>query len=153
MGYEDKKKTAFSCEQGLWHCNIMSFGLTKSPGVFDRLIKRVLERKPWKAAYLYLDDVLVFGNSFHDELTSEVSFLDMPSAKKVRGLTRSKSQRWESGHPSECLRAAQFSGSVHILPGVCERVRRHRRPTASHSEEGAPYNWSEECNQALVPLK
>lgn len=63
----DKKKTAFSFGQGLWHFKVMPFGLCNAPSCFERLMEQVLEGLQWKAALVYLDDVLVFGNTFEEE--------------------------------------------------------------------------------------
>ncbi|ROT61688.1 hypothetical protein C7M84_020536 [Penaeus vannamei] len=65
---EAKEKTTFSFSQGLWHFNAMPFGLCNAPGCFERLMEQVLEGLQWKVALVYLDDVLVFGNTFEEEL-------------------------------------------------------------------------------------
>ena len=68
MAAEDKPKTAFSFGQGLWHFNVMPFGLCNAPGCFERLMERVLDGLQWKTALVYLDDVIVFGGTFEEEL-------------------------------------------------------------------------------------
>ena len=54
MAPEDKRKTAFSFGQGLWHFNVMLFGLCNAPSCFERLMEHVLEGMQWKAALVYL---------------------------------------------------------------------------------------------------
>ncbi|WP_435331366.1 reverse transcriptase family protein, partial [Klebsiella pneumoniae] len=68
MEEEDKPKTAFSFGQGLWQFNVMPFGLCSAPGCFERLMERVLDGLQWKTALVYLDDVIVFGSTFEEEL-------------------------------------------------------------------------------------
>lgn len=68
MAMEDRKKTAFSFGQGLWQFKVMPFGLCNAPATFERLMERILEGLQWKTALVYLDDVIVFGGSFEEEL-------------------------------------------------------------------------------------
>jgi len=63
---EDKEKTAFSFGQGLWHFNVMAFGLCNAPGCFECLMEQVLEGLQWKGALVYLDDVLVVVNTIEE---------------------------------------------------------------------------------------
>ena len=65
---EDKAKTAFSFGQGLWQFTVMPCGLCNAAGCFERLMERVLEGLHWKTALVYLDDIIVFGDTFEEEL-------------------------------------------------------------------------------------
>ena len=69
MAEEDKYKTAFSFGQGLWHFLVMPFGLCNAPSRFERLMEKVLEGLQWTSALVYIDDVLVYGGTFEEELT------------------------------------------------------------------------------------
>ncbi|ROT67655.1 hypothetical protein C7M84_014239 [Penaeus vannamei] len=60
--------TLDALSKGLWHFNVMPFGLWNAPGCFELLMEQVLEGLQWKVALVYLDDVLVFGNTFEEEL-------------------------------------------------------------------------------------
>ena len=66
---------------GLYHCNGMSFGLINAPSVFSRLTQIVLgagfgsgsnseDQGPiaWKYALIYLDDVIIFSQTFQEHL-------------------------------------------------------------------------------------
>ena len=68
MAEEDDKKTAFSFGQVLWYFQVMPFGACNAPSYFERLMEKVLEGLQWKFALVYLDDVLVFGGTFEEEL-------------------------------------------------------------------------------------
>ena len=46
----------------------MPFGLCNAPATFEHLMKKVLEGLHWKTALVYLDDVIVFGQSFDKEM-------------------------------------------------------------------------------------
>ncbi|KAL6421071.1 hypothetical protein ACFW04_013595 [Cataglyphis niger] len=66
---EDKKKTAFSIGNGLWQFTVMSFGLCNAPTTFERLMERVLKELLFNISLVYLDDVIIFGESFEDMLS------------------------------------------------------------------------------------
>nr|XP_027213555.1 uncharacterized protein LOC113806594 [Penaeus vannamei] len=68
MAREDKAKTAFSFGQGLCQFTVMPFGLCNAPSCFERLMERVLEGLQCRTALVYLDDIIVFGGSFDEEL-------------------------------------------------------------------------------------
>ena len=62
---KDREKTAFSVGNGLWHYNVMAFGLCNAPATFERLMDNVLEDL---RCVIYLDDVLVHASTFEREL-------------------------------------------------------------------------------------
>ena len=64
---KDKEKTAFTCHKGLFHFNVLPFGLTKAPSVFQELVSVVLEGMD-RYALAYLDDVLIFSKTKEDHL-------------------------------------------------------------------------------------
>ena len=66
---EDRKKTVFSFGQGLWQFRVMPYGLCNTPSCFERLMEKVLKKLQWKVALVYLNDVLVFGSTFEEELS------------------------------------------------------------------------------------
>ena len=61
---EDKKKTAFVTQKGLWQFNKMPFGLANAPATFQRMMEVVLAGLQWPECLIYLDDVIVFSSSF-----------------------------------------------------------------------------------------
>ena len=81
---EDREKTAFSSGQGLYQFKVMSFGLVNAPATFERLMERVLDGLLWKSALVYLDDVLVYGNSFEWALERLKTVLDRFRAANVK---------------------------------------------------------------------
>ena len=60
MDDNDKEKTAFACHRGLFQFNVMPFGLTTAPAVFQELMARVLEGLD-KFTVAYLDDILIYS--------------------------------------------------------------------------------------------
>ena len=73
MAEEDKEKTAFGTQSGLYQFTVMPFGLCNAPATFERLMERLLRGLQWQVAVVYLDDVIVWGRTFeehHQRLTT-----------------------------------------------------------------------------------
>lgn len=66
---EDKHKTAFSLGPlGFYECNRMAFGLTNAPATFQRLMETCMGDLHLRECLIFLDDILVFSQSFDDHL-------------------------------------------------------------------------------------
>ena len=61
-------KAAFVTTSGLYEWTVMPFGLTSSPSTFERLMEFVLVGLRFETCLIYLDDVVVYGRSFQEEL-------------------------------------------------------------------------------------
>ena len=69
MKEEDKPKTAFVCSGlGLFEFNVMPFGLSTAPPTFQYLMDVVLGELKNKIASAFLDDLIVWANSFENML-------------------------------------------------------------------------------------
>ena len=68
MDEVDKEKTGFSIGTGLWQFRVMSFGLCNAPATFERIMGLVLRGLPWASCLVYLDEILVYGRSFADNV-------------------------------------------------------------------------------------
>ena len=65
---EDRPKTAFATRQGLFQFKVMAFGLSNAPATFERLMETVLKGLLWDRCMCYLDDVIVYGQTFDSAL-------------------------------------------------------------------------------------
>ena len=65
---DSKEKTAFITPDGLWQFKKMPFGLCSSPASFQRMMDIVLSGLKWKSCLIYLDDVVVFAETFDEHL-------------------------------------------------------------------------------------
>lgn len=69
MDHRDKEKTAFVTDLGgLWQFKVMPFGLSNAPAIFERMMETVLQGLTGKICLVYLDDVIVFGRTFQEEV-------------------------------------------------------------------------------------
>lgn len=63
-----KEKTAFIVENNLYEFNRKSFGLCNAPATFQMLVNYVLRDVLGKTALVYLDDVILFSDTFEQHL-------------------------------------------------------------------------------------
>uniref|UniRef100_A0A1X7TFY0 Reverse transcriptase domain-containing protein n=1 Tax=Amphimedon queenslandica TaxID=400682 RepID=A0A1X7TFY0_AMPQE len=67
---EDREKTAFCTKEGLFHFNVMPFGLCNAPATFQRLMDMLLAGLLWEACLVYIDDVIIMGKDFPSHLSN-----------------------------------------------------------------------------------
>jgi len=64
----DRDKSAFITRQGCFGFTVMPLGLTCAPSVFPRLMDVVLCGLSYQACLVYLDDIIVFGKTFDEQV-------------------------------------------------------------------------------------
>ena len=65
---EDREKTSFCTRTSLLEFNRMPFGIASAPAIFQRMISKVLHGIEGKYAMAYLDDILIYSDSFENHL-------------------------------------------------------------------------------------
>ena len=66
---KDRYKSAFITQRGLYEWRSMPFGLRSAPAIFQKILSGILRRRDLsKFCVNYLDDILVFSNSFEEHL-------------------------------------------------------------------------------------
>jgi hypothetical protein len=66
MAEADKHKFAFRVDGRLFEPNVMPFGSKNAPSTFQRLMDKILRGLTWKQCLVYIDDILVFANTFDE---------------------------------------------------------------------------------------
>ncbi|KAL0147024.1 hypothetical protein M9458_057548, partial [Cirrhinus mrigala] len=64
----DEWKTAFNTPRGHFEYQVMPFGLSNSPAVFQALVNDVLRDMVDQFIYVYLDDILIFSSSLQEHV-------------------------------------------------------------------------------------
>jgi len=121
----DKDKTAFITRSGCYRFNVMPFGVTGAPSLFQRLMDFVLCGLSYITCLVYLDDIIVFGRTFDEQLIRlrevfgrirqanlklkpskcslfrrNVAFLGHVVSEKGLLCNPKKSRPFETGHPA-----------------------------------------------------
>ena len=65
---EDIPKTAFSTRYGYYEYTVVPFGLTNAPGAFMGLMNDVLKDYADLFVMVHLDDILVYSNSWKEQI-------------------------------------------------------------------------------------
>ena len=68
MAEADRSKTAFVTPDGLFQFKRMSFGLCNAPASFQRMMDTILGPLKWKICLVYMDDILIYSESFTEHL-------------------------------------------------------------------------------------
>ena len=63
-----KEVTAFRSPFGLFQFLRMPFGLTNAPAVFQRLMDKVLRGLTWNCCMVYLDDIIIYSNTWEEHI-------------------------------------------------------------------------------------
>ena len=176
---EDKEKTAFSTGQGLWQFTVMSFGLCNAPATFERLMESVLRGLTYDACLVYLDDVIVIGRTFQEQLGNlrkvfqrlwEAHLKLNPAKcqlfrKEVRYLGHIISPSGVTTDPEklEAVKSWPRPKDKHQLRsflGLCTYYRRFisgfayiAKPLTRLTEEKRTFKWSTEAETAFQALK
>jgi len=80
--------SAFVTPDNLYQCKVMPFGMRNAPGTFQRLMNKVTASL--KSCAVYIDDVVVFSDSFEDHVNDIRSLFDLLlSAKLTVNLLKS----------------------------------------------------------------
>ena len=76
MSEEDREKTAFVTRDGLFEFKVMPFGLCNAPATFQRLMDLVLTGIHWSSCLVYIDDIVIMGRMFQQNLVNLKLVLD-----------------------------------------------------------------------------
>nr|GEY54096.1 reverse transcriptase domain-containing protein [Tanacetum cinerariifolium] len=88
---KDQEKTTFTCPYGTFTYKRMPFGLCNAPGTFQRCMMAIFHDMIKRTMEVFMDDFLVFGNSFSTCLTNLEKMLKRCEDTKL-------ALNWEKSH-------------------------------------------------------
>lgn len=68
LAEKDRKKTAFSINNGKYEFCRLPFGLKNAPGIFQRAVDDILRDEVGKICHVYVDDIIIFSQSAEKHL-------------------------------------------------------------------------------------
>ena len=176
---ETKHKTGFVTHQGVWEFNRLPFGLMNSPMAFSMVMTEVLRGFSYKFALTYIDDCLIFSQSFDDHLVHLSQVFDRFrkanlklkmskchfAAKEVKYLGHRFTQEG-IGVDSEKIKAVvdfptpKNQTDVRAFLGLSGYYRRFvdgyaaiARPLNQPLRKDSKFQWTEQCEVAFKKLK
>ena len=118
MDENDKPKTAFTAHCGTYRYTRMPFGLKNAPATFQRALDLILAGYRWQSCIVYIDDVIVFSQSFEEHL------------EHVRDIFKALSAAGVTLKPSKCHLFAQTVDYLghKVSPGRLEVAIKNTEP-------------------------
>ena len=178
MDEADKEKTAFTCHRGLFQFNVMPFGLSNAPAIFQELMSIVLADLD-QFAIAYLDDILIFSSSLDEHLGHIQQVFDRLRQHDLRlklkkchflqaetnylGFVINQNGIKPDPKKVEAIQSISPPTSVREVRGfigMCSYYRRFipnfsgiAEPIISLTKKYAKFKWSEKCQTAFEFLK
>jgi hypothetical protein len=125
----DKDKTCFITRRGSWRFNVLPFGLTSAPSVFQRLMDLSLSGLSYVSCLAYIDDILVYSTTFeqHLERLEEVLLRILNAGLKLKASKCHVFQR-----KVEFLDHIVSADGIEVQPSKVSAVLDWPRPTNLH---------------------
>ncbi len=179
MAEKDRPKTAFITHAGLYEFNVMPFGLTSSPPVFQELMNRVMQGVQNKYCMAYMDDIVVFSETVEDHfqhLADVFKRLEKANLKlKLSKCEFFKEKIQFLGHvvssdgvqpdeekvrvirdlqpPTTVKQVRSFLGMVSYYRNFLEKFSEIAYPLIALTRKNARFHWDDACQDAFEKLK
>lgn len=88
MSPDDRTKAAFATRRGLYQFKVMPFGLCNAPATFERLMETVLRDLEMDICLVYLDVIIVVGNTIEDRIQNLTLVFDRLLAAGLKSKAR-----------------------------------------------------------------
>ncbi|GJW44445.1 reverse transcriptase domain-containing protein [Tanacetum coccineum] len=176
---KDQEKTTFTCPYGTFAYRRMPFGLCNAPGTFQRCMMAIFHDMIEKTMEVFMDDFLVFGNSFSTCLSNlekmlkrcedtnlalnweknhfmvkEGIVLGHKISKKGIEVDKAKIDVIAKlPHPTTVKDIRSFLGHAGFYRRFIKDFSKISRPMTHLLEKTPPLNFFKECIQAFQTLK
>ena len=176
---DDQEKTAFITKYGLHHYTKIPFGLSSAPSTFQRCMELILKGLQWKNALIYLDDIIIYGSSYLDNidkldevlnrlksaglklkpskcefLKTELLFLGhVVGSNGVRPNPKILQSVKKWNPPKNVKEVQQFLGLCNYYRQYVSKFSDIASPISRLTQKKVQFVWSEECQKAFEQLK
>nr|GEW43782.1 reverse transcriptase domain-containing protein [Tanacetum cinerariifolium] len=175
---KDQEKTTFTCPYGTFAYKQMPFGLCNAPGTFQRCMMMIFHDMIERTVEVFMDDFLVFRNSFSTCLTNMENMLKRCEDTKLalnwekshfmvkegivlghkiskKGIEVDKAKIEvisKLPHPTTIKGIRSFLGHAGFFRRFIKDFSKISRPMTHLLEKNSPFIFSNECIQAIVCL-
>ena len=123
---KDRQKNVFCTTEDLFEFKVMPFGLCKAPATIQRLMDLLLAGLQWSQCLVYIDNVIVHGQSFSTHLENlQFIFDHLRSAGLKLKLTKCNFLQ----HQVKYLGHVVSTDGVTLDPTTIDKVANWRTPT------------------------
>ncbi|GFV13512.1 hypothetical protein TNCV_2288551 [Trichonephila clavipes] len=129
----DREKTAFFTPEGLYEFKVMPFGLCNAPATFERMMDNLLRHFKWTMCLCYLEDIIVFSETFEDHLI------------RLRLVLKCLQEAGLKLNSKKCL----LLPKKRFIKGFCYLAE----PLQSLLKSGVEFHWGPEEVEAFNSLK
>ncbi|GFW76920.1 hypothetical protein TNCV_2030251 [Trichonephila clavipes] len=129
----DREKMAFITPEGLYEFKVMPFGLCNAPATFERMMDNLLRHFKWTMCLCYLDDIIVFSETFEDHLI------------RLRLVLKCLQEAGLKLNSKKCL----LLPKKRFIKGFCYLAE----PLQSLLKSGVEFHWGPEEVEAFNSLK
>nr|GEX57620.1 reverse transcriptase domain-containing protein [Tanacetum cinerariifolium] len=137
------EKTTFTCPYGTFSYRRMPFGLCNAPGTFQRCMLAIFHDMVEKTMEVFMDDFLVFRNSFENCLSRLDKMLQRAKVDVIAKLP----------HPITVKGIRSFLSHVGFYRRFIQDFSKISRPMTHLLEKNTPFIFSEDCIKAFQTLK
>ena len=179
MDEESREKTAFVTHSGLYEFVVMPFGLCNAPATFQRLMETVLADLIRDKCIVYIDDILVMGETLEDHLQNlkrvlqrlteaglklkpakchflqkKVEYLGhIVSAEGIAPDPRKVDAVRHFPQPDDLKRLRSFLGLTSYYRRFIQDFSVVANPLFALTRKNAPFVWTQLCEEAFGRLK
>ncbi|XP_076053650.1 uncharacterized protein LOC143032655 [Oratosquilla oratoria] len=172
-----KEITAIVTPDGLYHFNVMPFGLRNSPATYQRLINTLITGLPGVRSYL--DDIIIYSKTWEEHLTQLYNFLSRADqARLTLNLAKSEFGQVQVaylGHavgnsmvkpldlkvkaitnlprPTNRREVRRVLGMFGYYRRYCKKFAEIAEPLTNLLRKDQRFQWTPTCDQAFAQLK
>ncbi|GKB91307.1 reverse transcriptase domain-containing protein [Tanacetum coccineum] len=143
---QDQEKTTFTCPYGTFAYCPMPLGLCNAPGTFQRCMMDIFHDIIEKTIEVFMDDFLVFGDSFDSCLSNLEKNAKTVDHAKVDVIAKLP-------HPTTVKGVRSFLGHTGFYRRFIQDFSKIARPMTHLFEKETPFMFFKDCIDAFQTLK
>lgn len=176
---KDTEKLAFATTFGLYEWLYLPFGLRNAPAIFNRTIRRILNKYKIDFACNYFDDIIVFSQNENEHFQHLKTLFDICVQENLK-LKLSKCNfvkttinflGYEVSNgcitpdnpnietikklqpPTNVKELQRFLGSINVYNKFIPKYAKIRYPLNNLLKKNVPYVWDQNCQNSFQKLK